>query len=144
MLNFDFLKRTQARFRLVIFLFLFLVLLDQSVKSLAGNIYKNHNFIFSLTLNIYIMYSIYLAVFFGIVFYLYKNWGRINFIEQFAWVLILAGAISNLGERLVLGYARDFIYIFNGILNLADFYIILGVIILLFIQFKIIGKKEIK
>lgn len=51
--------------------------------------------------------------------------------RKLAWTLVFAGAISNVTERVVLGYVRDFIFIFGGILNLADLYILGGVFILL-------------
>jgi lipoprotein signal peptidase len=35
------------------------------------------------------------------------------------------------GERIVLGYVRDYLYIFGGILNAADFMIIVGILLLL-------------
>ncbi len=138
-------KKTPVHKLIGVFLFgVLLVVVDQLVKNSVDNIFRNYNFIFSLPLNIFIMYTIYLGVLFAILFYFYKSWNRLKFIESFAWVLILAGAVSNFGERLVLGYVRDFIYIFNGVLNFADFYIILGVIILLFGQFDFIETKKIK
>jgi lipoprotein signal peptidase len=46
--------------------------------------------------------------------------------------LILAGAVSNVGERTIFGFVRDWVYIYTGVFNLADGYIILGIIILFF------------
>jgi lipoprotein signal peptidase len=49
--------------------------------------------------------------------------------------MIFAGAASNIGERILLGYVRDFIYIslykWTGVYNAADGYIILGIVLLL-------------
>ncbi len=50
--------------------------------------------------------------------------------------IIEAGAVGNLLDRLILGYVRDFIDLSKvgfGIANLADFYIVLGAVVLVFI-----------
>ena len=55
--------------------------------------------------------------------------------HKLAWALVLAGGASNIIERIIMGSVRDFIYIhwrnLTGIYNLADFYIIVGVLVLL-------------
>ena len=69
-------------------------------------------------------------------YYVFKNYRIFSFFSSLAWTLIFAGALSNIAERLYLGYVKDFIYIdfyhWVGIYNLADGYIIVGIIILLF------------
>ena len=55
--------------------------------------------------------------------------------ESIAWVMILSGACSNVTERIVLGYVKDWIYItrfgLTGIYNLAAGYILIGIVLLL-------------
>ena len=118
------------------FVFLFLILADQLVKNYASNVFKNSNFAFSLPLPVWLMYIIYTAVFIGLVYYCAKNYRAFNFASKLAWTLIFAGAFSNIIERIMLGYVRDFIYLtlykWTGIYNLADGFIILGIVILLF------------
>jgi lipoprotein signal peptidase len=122
-----------------------LIIIDQASKVLAGAniaIYKNFWFAFSLPLPIALIYFIYLAIFVAIVFYVYKNYRTFKIFDWGAWVLIIAGGVSNVGERLVLGYVRDFIPVLTGVLNLADFYIILGILILfIFSSQKNLGKN---
>jgi lipoprotein signal peptidase len=77
------------------------------------------------------MYGIYAGALILIFWYLAKHFFNFDSIQAWAWILILAGALANIGERIVLGYVRDFIYIFNGIFNFADGYIILGIVLLL-------------
>jgi signal peptidase II len=79
------------------------------------------------------MYLIYAVVLFFALKYFFKNYFTFSRAVLFSWLLIFAGALSNLGERIYLGYVRDFIYVWSGVLNFADFYIILGVLILLLI-----------
>jgi len=118
-----------------VFLFVLLVSIDQVVKSLIRQPFRNYRFAFSIPIPENLIYLIYGLVLIGIFFYLYKNFFSLSRLSKIAWILILAGALSNVGERLVLGYVRDFIYIhfyiWTGIYNLADFYIIFAIIILL-------------
>lgn len=94
--------------------------------------YFNHNFAFSLPIPSFLMFALYALILGAIGWHVVKNFGKLTFGHRLAWVLILTGALSNVGERIALGYVRDFIYVLSGIFNLADGYIIVGVIILLF------------
>ncbi len=114
-----------------VFVFLFLVAVDQVSKFYASNIFNNFYFAFSLPVPKVLMYLIYALVLFFALKYFLKNYSNFSRLSFYSWTLIFAGAVSNLGERIYLGYVRDFIYIWNGVLNFADFYIILGVLLLL-------------
>ena len=60
---------------------------------------------------------------------------RYNAPVRIVLAVIEAGAIGNLLDRLILGYVRDFIDLSKvgfGIANLADFYIVLGAVALVF------------
>jgi signal peptidase II len=51
--------------------------------------------------------------------------------------MFLAGAASNLADRIIYGYVRDFIDISLGfVFNVADIFIVLGLLILLFTRSK--------
>ena len=72
-----------------------------------------------------------------------------NFIEKWGFTLIIAGAISNIMDRVIHKYVLDFIYLHYGefywpAFNLADIYITLGVFIILYQAFKGYKKKSIK
>ena len=128
-------KNGSNNFFAFVFLFFSLILLDQGAKQLATNIFLNGNFAFSLSLPLWLMYVIYFVVICWLIYYFGKNFYKISFVSRLAFILILAGAFSNVGERLVFGHVRDFIFItlggLTGIYNLADGYIILGIILLL-------------
>lgn len=115
-----------------VFLFAALVILDQFTKSLADNIYLNHFFAFSLRVNIILMHAIYFAGIAGIAIYLRKHFYHLAVKDFAGWIMILSGAVSNVGERIILGYVRDWIYIGSGVFNLADGYIVIGIFILLY------------
>ncbi len=116
--------------------FFLLVFIDQAVKAVAGNTFLNSKFAFSLPLPVWLMYLIYASVLCISAAYLVRQRGRLGRWQYFGWLLIWAGAFSNIGERVALGHVRDFIYItffgLTGVYNLADGYILLGIIILLF------------
>lgn len=119
-----------------IFLFIIFILADQFLKYFIGNAFRNSAFAFSLPVPTILIYLIYFVVVLGMVYYVQKNQKDFSVYSKLAWVLIFAGAASNIGERIFLGYVRDFIYIsfykWTGVYNVADGYIILGIIILLF------------
>lgn len=97
--------------------------------------HKNFLFAFSLPLPTVLMYGIYAVSLIVMIYYVAKNFQSLSRPHMYAWAIILAGALSNVGERAWLGYVRDFIYVIGGgILNPADFYIISGVIVLLFTE----------
>jgi len=62
-------------------------------------------------------------------FIAYYVWHRRILFINFAFTLILAGAIANLVDRLYLGYVRDFISLNLGFtFNFADAFIVAGLI----------------
>ena len=134
--NFEIQKRTVPFYLWGGFLFAALIIIDQLIKHFVSHIFLNNRFAFSLPVPSALMYVIYFAVLAGILIYIVKNYKNFTGWIWFAWILILAGAVSNIGERIILGSVRDFIYItvFNwtGIYNLADGYIIVGIVLLLF------------
>ncbi len=122
--------------------FFILIFFDLFTKYKAGEIYRNYDFAFSLKMPIWLMYSVYFVGIGLIIFYLKKNYHGLSKFELYSWVLIFSGAILNVSERLILGFVRDWIYIANGVFNLADIYIILGILILFF--YKAEPKKNTK
>lgn len=121
--------------RFWIVLTIIFILIDQLTKflaqSLGWSIFLNNQFAFSLPLPTLLMYVIYFAVIIGIGIYLNKTWMRLNRVQHYAWTLVLAGGLSNVSERIILGHVRDFIPIANGMLNVADFFILIGLLLLL-------------
>lgn len=113
-------------------IFVFKYIPPQGNNYLALTQFKNFNFAFSLPVPVGIMYGIYSVILLTIFLYLSKNYYLLPSPSKWAWALIVAGALSNVGERLLTGSVRDFIYIYHGIFNLADGYIIFGILLLLF------------
>ena len=61
-----------------------------------------------------------------------------NNLVKLGLVMILAGALSNLIDRLLFEYTIDYIKIFQGVINLADIFIVLGFVI----YFSSLSKEE--
>ena len=135
----------KKRWSALAFVFLLAILLDNLFKRYAHNIFYNRAFAFSLPVPSVLIYLIYFIVVVGMIYYVLKNHHQFSFASKVAWTLIFAGAASNIGERILLGYVRDFIYIsfykWTGVYNAADGYIIAGIILLLFSSTKIIDKN---
>lgn len=90
--------------------------------------FRNYNFAFGLQVPAALMYGIYFIITVLIIEYLYSK--KMRGSEVLGWMLIIVGAGSNIVERISIGYVRDFIYIFAGVFNLPDLYILIGLYIL--------------
>ena len=120
---------------------LVLIGLDQLIKFLVFNNhirfdsftkFHNYKFAFSIDFPVALIFIVYAAILAILVAYIVKEHSRFDLGQWLAWTLIFSGAISNITERILLGYVRDFLYLYGGgIVNLADFYIISGILILL-------------
>src|SRR5688572_8767871 len=123
------------KFNFWIALVIIFIGIDQLTKWLATSfgwsIFFNDQFAFSLPVPTVLMYAIYAMVLIGMSVYVHRTWQRFSSIQKIAWAFVYAGGLSNIFERLVLGYVRDFIPIASGVLNVADFYILIGLILLL-------------
>lgn len=133
-----------------------LVIVDQLTKVLAFNyftaaeqksffafqLFKNYNFAFSIPLPSSIMFVIYFLLLGGASFYAARTWNEIGGLSRFAWVLVLAGGLSNVGERLLTGYVKDFIKINTGFFNFADVCILAGIGILIISSFSSRDSKK--
>ncbi len=73
--------------------------------------------------------------------YIKNNYNNLNKIDKISLILILSGSTGNLIDRIIYGYVIDFLdfKIFNynyPIFNLADTYIVIGAILMLFNMIK--------
>ncbi len=128
------LKLTEKNKTLFGFYFGFIALgiaVDQVIKLLVRSPFRNYDFAFSISLPLPVIYAIYFLVLTAVIIFITKQNARLDNMQRFAWSLVLAGALSNVGERIALGFVRDYIYMFGGILNAADFMIIIGILLLL-------------
>ena len=108
-----------------------LILLDQLTKYLLGNV-KNYGAAFGILQGYTTLFIIISIIVIVTCIYYYKNKNL-----RLALSFILAGTISNLIDRILLGYVRDFIDLrIWPVFNLADSFNVIGVILLIYLSFK--------
>ena len=135
------------------FLILFLISLDQIIKFLITdriiirfkfpfiNYSENYGAAFSLFENERIFLIIASLVIIGFVIYYYSKYKSL----QLGLSLVLAGAISNLIDRIFRGYIVDFINVgIWPVFNLADMYNVAGVLMVTLLLRKESLKKLLK
>lgn len=93
--------------------------------------FENDRFAFSLPMPTTVMYVVYALVLAWCFSHVVLHYERMHRFEAFAWCLVFAGALYNITERIAFGYVRDYIPVAGGIFNAPDFYIIVGVLILM-------------
>jgi signal peptidase II len=115
--------------------FFLLLAVDQGSKYLvvqkSVRTFENSNFAFSLRVPVFLMYLTYIVLVGLLVNWFVKKKEK-NWSDKLGFTLILAGALSNIVERIIQGYVVDFIYLLDGVLNLADFFILAGILLLVF------------
>ena len=83
---------------------------------------------------------------FAIIFYLYRTSNKNSKLTNISFSLILGGALGNLSDRIFSGKVVDFIALFENIFpfifNLADTFITVGMIMLLFSDILIRKNKK--
>ncbi|GAC1412906.1 MAG: signal peptidase II [Candidatus Doudnabacteria bacterium] len=120
-------------------LFIALLAIDQVTKfwikksqpCVSGcSYFRNYDFAFSLKLPHPLIYAIYFVLLSALLYWFYKQRSS-NTLAKAGTTFILAGALSNIGERIFQGYVVDFLRIGSGVLNIADFLIIFGILLLI-------------
>lgn len=88
-----------------------------------------------------------IGICFAILYYLIREYNNIDNFLKLTLVMILAGAIGNLIDRIRLGYVIDFIFTPLGglynfpVFNFADIYVVLGAIFIIIHTLFIEGKN---
>jgi lipoprotein signal peptidase len=97
--------------------------------------FLNYYFAFSLHVPLPVMYAVYGIVLVLVLRHIALHARQLAFLAMMGWILIVAGACSNVFERIWLGSVRDFIGVGAGIFNFADMYITIGILCLLAEEF---------
>ncbi len=147
-LNFRKNEETRSSFFWIV-TFIVLIVVDQFIKMLAFKKavvtvntnfisiepFANYHFAFSLLVPTVVMFFIYGLLLSAVLWHVLKIWKAERTGVRLSWVLILAGAVSNVGERAITRYVKDFLRIGTGYINIADMYIVLGIALLVVISF---------
>ena len=121
----------------LVYLFV-LIFTDQLSKYLIrhfdGFYICNQGISFGIQLPVFLFYIFWIGIIFFLLFALYKKYYIQNTIYI---ILILAGALGNMTDRIVFGCVIDFIDLkIWSVFNLADIFISIGVILLIIKTFK--------
>ena len=138
------LNKNKAVIKLAL-LSVFFIIIDQLVKLYVIRYYPelvsiNQGIVFGYIQNIYIKYFL-IFVGFILIILLIKKTKLSDFDYQISISLILAGALSNLFDRISNGYIIDFIKLpsylsFWPTFNLSDIFIVVGVVIYAYKAFR--------
>ena len=82
-----------------------------------------------------------------ILFYFFKNFKKISFLERIAYTMIFSGAVGNMIDRIFRAYVvdmLDFRGIWSCIFNFADVWINIGVILIIVEHIFFSRKKRVK
>lgn len=95
----------------------------------------------------YVGFIIMMTVIVIIMIFKYVKSNNINKYEEIGYSFILGGALGNLLDRVIYGYVIDFLdfNIFGydfPIFNIADSFIVIGVLILGIISFREVGERD--
>ena len=133
---------------------LVLLILDQIIKWLVINfipetgyfvfqrilgvdVFTNEGIAFGLPMPKLIFYIIVFLVLFFLLQKFKKELKQKNFAILLGLTLVITGAISNLIDRIFRGFVIDYFHLFEySVFNLADVYIVIGIIILIWLEFK--------
>ena len=82
-----------------------------------------------------------------ILFYFFKNFKKISFLERIAYTMIFSGAVGNMIDRIFRAYVvdmLDFRVIWSFIFNFADVWINIGVVLIIVEHIFFNRKKRVK
>lgn len=125
-----------------------LIVLDQITKLVFSprdfffgpvhvHLVKNYGLGFSLNFGLLPNLIVIGAALLFFLHYYFSNRQKLSWYGKIVFVLILSGAISNILDRVYLGYVRDFLDLGLGFtFNLADGLVMLGLVVVLFTQIK--------
>jgi len=123
-----------------------LILLDQITKlvfssrdfffwAMRVHLVKNFGLGFSLNFGLLTNLIVIIFALLFFVYYYFSHRRELSWPGKIAFVLVLAGAVSNIADRLYLGYVRDFLDLGLGFtFNLADVMVVAGLVIILLFQ----------
>ncbi len=133
---------------------LFLILIDQITKLIFSSrdffvgylhvhLVKNYGLGFSLNFGLLPNLIIISAALLFFIYYYFTHETQLSWLGKIIFVLILSGAISNIIDRLYLGFVRDFLDLGLGFtFNLADAMIAIGLVAIVFHQTKPSRQEE--
>ncbi len=100
-------------------------------RILGWEYFENTGIAFGIPIPHIIVIPLTIAIIIAGIYYIKKS--KTDSLRLFASSLIIAGALSNLIDRIIFGFTVDYIRIITSIINLADV-MVLGGVVLLFLN----------
>lgn len=120
------------------FIILFLIFLDQITKYSVDMPIKNAGIAFGIPIQLVGIILMNVLLLILLLYFAEKELNLSSKLAQYLLVLVFAGGISNLIDRLYHGYVIDFISIWIWpTFNFADIYITIGILLLIIFYGKI-------
>jgi len=113
----------------------FLFIVDRYLKIFylaKEKVFYNKKIGLSIYLPAGIFYLLFCLIFAGLILGLIASYKRKKIFYIFSFYLIIAGALSNLIDRLFFGAVLDYFKLYSSIFNLADLAILAGVLLIFF------------
>lgn len=107
--------------------------------------HENYGIIANIPIPIWLIITATIGIILLVLYALYQTIRQHQLFRLIAFSLILAGAFGNLYDRIIFGFVRDWILLFNrSVINIADISIFVGVFLLLMTghKMKIGGVEE--
>lgn len=99
---------------------------------LSLEFYRNTGIAFGISLPPWLFYTVAAIILAGLIYWARYYYQKKETVSFLALSLIMAGALSNLIDRLRLGYVIDYLnFAFWPVFNLADVMVVAGVVILI-------------
>lgn len=134
-----FIKKIKSQYFVFgIFIILILIIIDQVIKQTIVNhdiFYTcNYGIAFGIRLPIYLLTIFWIGIM-AYIFYLWWQKRKENILQQLPFLLIIAGGLSNIIDRILYGCIVDYIPFLNiSVFNFADVLITSGVVLIIFNQ----------
>jgi len=159
-MTFHILKSAKQNIFLINLVCLALFIFDQRLKiysmqsfggreiDLVGSVFKfrfspNAGIAFSLQLKEALIYLFIILILICLLYFLFKSYRQQKWLYVFCFTLILAGAISNLIDRISFGFVIDYFDLqYFTVFNLADIMIVAGALTLVFSNIDLSRKKS--
>lgn len=131
-----FIQKTKSQgFIQGIFVIFCLISFDQIIKYwiVNQNVFYtcNYGIAFGIKLPVYLLGVCWIAIMLYLC-YLWWSKRKLSFFQQLPFILIMAGGLSNMIDRILYGCVVDYVPFFNiSVFNLADVFITGGVILII-------------
>ncbi len=152
--------KNKSKILYLVFIGLALLGVDQLIKWLVVNfvpekgyfvferwfgiaVFSNEGVAFGLPMPKVIFYIVVVLILYFLLQKFQKELKQGNLPILLGLTLVITGAVSNIIDRVARGFVVDYFHLFDySVFNLADVYIVIGIIILIWLEFKKVRSEK--